>query len=98
MSDSFNICLDIGGTKVLGAFFNGNKEIVYRLKKRTKEFGDSVENVEDLIISVVNEMMLSTISTSVPRLILVYLWIIIEMMSEPPEVAPERKMTPMATP
>lgn len=57
MSDSFNICLDIGGTKVLGAIFNGNKEIVYRLKKRTKEFGDSVENVEDLIISVVNEMI-----------------------------------------
>ena len=57
MSDSFNICLDIGGTKVLGAIFNKEKEIVYRLKKRTREFGDSVENVEDLIIGVVNEMI-----------------------------------------
>ena len=32
----YDICLDVGGTKVLGAIFNENKEIIYRLKKRSK--------------------------------------------------------------
>ena len=36
MSESYNICLDVGGTKVLGAIFNENREIIYRLKKRSK--------------------------------------------------------------
>ena len=34
--DKFSICLDIGGTKILGAIFNKNRDIVYRLKKKTK--------------------------------------------------------------
>ena len=33
MAESYNLCLDIGGTKVLGVVFNSKKEIVYRLKK-----------------------------------------------------------------
>lgn len=53
----YNICLDIGGTKVLGAIFNEKKEIVYRLKKKTKESGDDTQNVEKVIISVVEEMI-----------------------------------------
>ena len=53
----YNICLDIGGTKVLGAIFDEKKEIVYRLKKKTKESGDDSENVEKVIISVVEEMI-----------------------------------------
>ncbi|MBP3210535.1 MAG: ROK family protein [Oscillospiraceae bacterium] len=57
MSESYNICLDVGGTKVLGAIFNEKKEIVYRLKKRSKEQGDSTQNVEKVIISVVEEMI-----------------------------------------
>ena len=57
MKKEYNICLDIGGTKVLGAIFDKNKEIVYRLKKKTKEGGDSKENVEEVIISVVAEML-----------------------------------------
>ena len=57
MSESYNICLDVGGTKVLGAIFNEKKEIVYRLKKNSKEQGDSTQNVEKLIISVVEEMI-----------------------------------------
>jgi len=57
MSNAYNVCLDIGGTKVLGAIFNENNEIVYRLKKRTKESGDSTDNVEKVIISVVEEML-----------------------------------------
>ena len=57
MAGKYNICLDIGGTKVLGAIFDKNKEIVYRLKKKTKEGGDSKENVEEVIISVVAEML-----------------------------------------
>ena len=57
MAKQYNICLDIGGTKVLGAIFDEKKEIVYRLKKKTKEGGDSSENVEQVIISVVEEMI-----------------------------------------
>ncbi len=32
----YNICLDVGGTKVLGVIFNEKREIIYRLKKRSK--------------------------------------------------------------
>ena len=31
MAESYNICLDVGGTKVLGAIFNEKDEIIYRL-------------------------------------------------------------------
>ena len=37
----FTICLDVGGTKVLGAIFDEKKQIVYRLKKRSTEEGNS---------------------------------------------------------
>ncbi len=57
MEKSYNICLDIGGTKVLGAIFDEDKVIVHRLKKKTKSGGDSSENIEELIISIVDEMM-----------------------------------------
>ncbi len=57
MAESYNICLDIGGTKILGVIFNSKKEIVYRLKKKTKADGESSQNVEDTIISVVDEMI-----------------------------------------
>ncbi len=57
MSDKYNVCLDIGGTKVFGAIFNEKNEIVYRLKKKTNECGDSTANVEKVIISVVAEML-----------------------------------------
>ncbi len=57
MSESYNICLDVGGTKVLGAIFNENKEIVYRLKKKSKGEGNSTQNVEKVIVSVVEEMI-----------------------------------------
>jgi len=56
MGKAYNICLDIGGTKVLGAIFDDKEQIVYRLKKKTKESGDSSKNVEEVIISVVDEM------------------------------------------
>ncbi len=57
MSESYNICLDVGGTKVLGVIFNEKREIIYRLKKRSKSNGDSSANVEDVIVSVVEEMI-----------------------------------------
>ncbi|MBQ0000148.1 MAG: ROK family protein [Clostridiales bacterium] len=57
MAKKYNICLDIGGTKVLGAIFDEEEKIIYRLKKKTKEGGDSSENVEEVIISVVEEMI-----------------------------------------
>ena len=57
MSGKYNICLDIGGTKILGAIFDEKREIVYRLKKKTKEAGDDAANVEKMIISVVEDMI-----------------------------------------
>ena len=57
MAESYNICLDIGGTKVLGAIFDEDRKIVYRLKKKTKAGGDAAENVEEVIIGVVDEMI-----------------------------------------
>ncbi|MCR5137339.1 MAG: ROK family protein [Oscillospiraceae bacterium] len=51
----YNICLDVGGTKVLGAIFNEKREIVYRLKKRSKS--DDTQNIEKIITSVVEEMI-----------------------------------------
>ena len=57
MSKRYDICLDVGGTKVLGAIFNEKQEIVYRLKKKSKGKGSSTENVEQVIVSVVEEML-----------------------------------------
>ena len=57
MAKPYKICLDIGGTKILGVIFDENNEIVYRLKKKTKQGGDTSQNVEDVIISVVDEML-----------------------------------------
>lgn len=57
MAEYYNICLDIGGTKILGAIFDKNDKIIYRLKKKTKEEGDSAGNVEQVIIKVVDEML-----------------------------------------
>ena len=57
MAESYNICLDVGGTKVLGAIFNEKDEIIYRLKKRSKSGGSASADVEKVIISVVEEMI-----------------------------------------
>ena len=57
MADTYTICLDVGGTKVLGAIFDKNEKIIYRLKKKSKEEGDSTQNVESVIIKVVDEML-----------------------------------------
>ncbi len=57
MSGKYNICLDVGGTKVLGAIFNEKDEIIYRLKKRSKDGGSTSGDVEKVIISVVEEML-----------------------------------------
>ena len=55
MAKTYNICLDVGGTKVLGVIFDEERNIVYRLKKRSK--GKEGQNVEDVIVSVVEEML-----------------------------------------
>ena len=57
MAKKYDICLDIGGTKVLGAVFDQNRKIIYRLKKKTKEGGESTENVEQVILKVVKEVI-----------------------------------------
>ena len=53
----YNICLDVGGTKVLGAIFNENREIIYRLKKKAKSGENNTTDVEAVIHSVVEEMI-----------------------------------------
>ena len=60
MSESYNICLDVGGTKVLGAIFNEKDEIIFRLKKRSKGGGSASTDVEKVIIDVVEEMIASS--------------------------------------
>ena len=57
MSESYNICLDVGGTKVLGVIFNEKDEIIYRLKKRSKSGGEGSADVEKVIVDVVEEMI-----------------------------------------
>jgi Transcriptional regulator/sugar kinase len=57
MAASYYVCLDIGGTKILGAIFDSKKNIVYRIKKKTKADGDATQNVEQTIISVVDELI-----------------------------------------
>ena len=52
----FSICLDIGGTKVLGAIFDEKGDIVYRNKKKTKA-KEGMQNVEDTIVGVVDELL-----------------------------------------
>ncbi len=60
MAEKYNICLDIGGTKVLGAVFDSSDKIVRRYKKRSTESGGSQQNVQDVIISVVEELLKTT--------------------------------------
>ena len=53
----YTICLDIGGTKVLGVIFDKKENIVCRIKKKTKSLGDDAGNVEAVIIRVVEELL-----------------------------------------
>ena len=57
MAEKYNICLDVGGTKVLGAIFDEKDQIIYRLKKRSKSGGSASADVEKVIIDVVEEMI-----------------------------------------
>ena len=57
MAQNYNICLDIGGTKILGAIFDEKDEIIYRVKKKTDQGGDDSANGEKVIVSVVEEMI-----------------------------------------
>ena len=57
MAESYCICLDVGGTKVLGAIFNEKKEIIYRLKKKSKAGENNTADIEGVIVSVVEEMI-----------------------------------------
>ena len=78
MAGTYNICLDVGGTKVLGAIFNQREEIVFRMKKKSSSGGSSTENVENVIIGLVEEMLsrsgiraseVSAIASSAPGVI-----------------------------
>jgi len=51
------ICIDIGGTKVLGALFAGSK-IISKVKKKTKVYMDSI-SVIDKVVSIIDEILSS---------------------------------------
>ena len=53
----YSVCLDVGGTKVLGAIFDENQQIIYRLKKKSKAGENNTQNIEGVIVSVVKEML-----------------------------------------
>ena len=78
MAETYRIGLDVGGTKVLGAIFDEERNIVHRLKKRSAEEGTGAENVEQVIAHVVEELVassgipmgqISAIASSVPGVI-----------------------------
>lgn len=50
------ICLDIGGTKILGAVFDEKKDIIYKVKKKTKA-EKGLEKIEETIVKVVEELL-----------------------------------------
>lgn len=52
----YSICLDIGGTKVLGVIFDENQNIVFRLKKKTK-VKEGIKNIQDTIVGVVEDLL-----------------------------------------
>ncbi|MBN1891454.1 MAG: ROK family protein [Clostridiales bacterium] len=54
--NKYTICLDIGGTKVLGAVFDKEGKIVHRLKKKTGA-SEGFSNVEETIVSVVRQLL-----------------------------------------
>lgn len=78
MAKKYNICLDIGGTKVLGAIFNEKDKLVCKIKKRSTEQGNSTENIESVIIAVTRALLekanikksqINAISAGVPGII-----------------------------
>ncbi|TYQ15935.1 UNVERIFIED_CONTAM: glucokinase [Acetivibrio alkalicellulosi] len=50
------ICMDIGGTKVLGAIIDEKNNIIYRVKKKTRA-EKGVEIIEERIISVAQDLL-----------------------------------------
>lgn len=74
----YNICLDIGGTKVLGAVFNSKDKLVCKVKRRSTEEGASSENIESVIIDVtrlliekanIKKSQINAISAGVPGIV-----------------------------
>lgn len=53
------ICLDIGGTKILGSIIDENDNIVYKVKKKTRA-EKGLEQVEEKIINVVEDLIKET--------------------------------------
>ncbi|MBQ9457889.1 MAG: ROK family protein [Bacilli bacterium] len=78
MSKKYNICLDIGGTKVLGAVFNGKDKLVCKVKRRSTDQGAESENIEAVIIEVtrlllqkanIKKSQINAISAGVPGIV-----------------------------
>lgn len=78
MAKKYNICLDIGGTKVLGAVFNSKDKLVCKVKKRSTEQGSEAKNIEAVIIEVtrlliekanIKKSQINAISAGVPGII-----------------------------
>ena len=50
------ICLDIGGTKILGAIFDEENNITHRVKKKTKA-EEGMMKIEERIMKVVDSLL-----------------------------------------
>ena len=51
-----HICIDIGGTKILGAIIDEDNKIICEVKKKTKA-NKGLEVVEERLLSVVEELL-----------------------------------------
>lgn len=54
-----HICIDIGGTKILGTIIDENNDIICKVKKKTKA-DKGREVVEDRLVSVVEELIVKS--------------------------------------
>lgn len=53
---SRHICMDIGGTKVLGAIFDEKGKIIHRVKKKTN-VEKGIEQIEEKIVKVIQDLL-----------------------------------------
>lgn len=74
----YNICLDVGGTKVLGLVFDHKDRVVCKIKRRSTEQGNASENIESVIIEVtraliekanIKKSQINAISAGVPGIV-----------------------------
>ena len=67
MAETYRIGLDVGGTKVLGAIFDGERNIVHRLKKKSTEQGAEAEHAAMEQAAAIIQSRLTTQPVELPE-------------------------------